>query len=132
MHREEPDDVENLEGLLDDKEEQDEDVEDEQEEVDYPTTQDFQEIVDEDVIEIVDRIEMDLKPALEGMQTLLSNINPALGERTKEWVDRMDTLCARLEEMNEAVKQLQDEATQMEAEGSLADDEDDDFVLGLG
>jgi translation elongation factor EF-1beta len=119
---EEPDDAE----LLDDEEDDEQGEEDDQEEVEEPTIADFVEIVQEDVEILKDTIETSLKPAMEGAQVLLSDVNPAFGVRAQEWVVRMDVLCARLDELQEAFEQLAEEAAQVQETTT------DDEVLGVG
>jgi translation elongation factor EF-1beta len=117
----EPEDADLLEDV------EGEEEEDEQEDVDEPTIADFVEIVQEDIEALQDTIETSLKPAMEGAQVLLSDVNPAFGVRAQEWVVRMDVLSARLDELQEAFEQLAEEAAQVQETTT-----DDDIVLGLG
>ena len=95
---------------------------------DPPTLTEYVEDAACAVDEILDIVEVDLQPAMEGARDLLAEAHPGLGDRAKEWVDRMANLTDRLSELKLAFQQLAEEATQVEQ----VDGDDDDTILGLG
>ena len=92
-----------------------------------PGFDELMDIVHEDIEDMIEIVETDLSPCLDGLSTLLGDVNPELATRAKPWLDRTAAFCDKLVELRGELEKLVEEAKEM----SSADEELEDMMLGL-